>query len=111
MSLEFMNAKAFWAMLALGFIMGAIVWGLYRRKAILEEFGRIDLLSQFSRFSFNRKILYQGLPTVLCFALLVTASAFRGFRADQQGNSRCCGRSGRIQEHGGRGLCSRGFSN
>jgi len=75
MSLEFMNAKAFWAMLALGFIMGAIVWGLYRRKAILEEFGRIDLLSQFSRFSFNRKILYQGLPTVLCFALLVTATA------------------------------------
>ena len=62
-------------MLALPFVVGAIAWGLYRRKAILREFGRIDLLTQFSRFSFNRKILYQGLPTVLCFALLVTATA------------------------------------
>jgi len=75
MSFAFLNAKVFWAMLALPFVVGAIAWGLYRRKAILREFGRIDLLTQFSRFSFNRKILYQGLPTVLCFALLVTATA------------------------------------
>jgi Ca-activated chloride channel family protein len=75
MSFAFLNAKAFWAMLALPFVVGAIAWGLRRRKAILREFGRIDLLTQFSRFSFNRKILYQGLPTILCFALLVTATA------------------------------------
>ena len=62
-------------MLALPFVLGAIVWGLKRRKAILREFGRMDLLTQFSRFPFNRKITYQSLPAALCFALLITAIA------------------------------------
>jgi Ca-activated chloride channel family protein len=79
-----MNAEAFWAMLALPFVLAGIVWGLYRRKAILEEFGKMDLLAQFSRFPFNRKILYQRFPTVLCFALLITAAA----RPLLSGNSR-----------------------
>jgi len=75
MSLEFLNAKAFWAMLVLPLVLGAIVLGFRRRKAILEEFGKMDLLAQFSRLSCNRKIVYQRLPTVLCFALLITAAA------------------------------------
>jgi Ca-activated chloride channel family protein len=75
MSLEFLNPKALWAMLSLPFVLGVIVWGLQRRKAILKEFGRMDLLAQFSRFPFNRKIVYQRLATVLCFALLITATA------------------------------------
>lgn len=75
MSVEFLNVKAFWAVLVLPLVLGAIVWGLYRRKAILKEFGRMDLLTQFSRFSLNRKIAYQTLPTVLCFALLIIVTA------------------------------------
>ncbi len=75
MTVEFLNAKAFWAMLVLPFVLGAIVWGLKRRRAILREFGRMDLLAQFSRFPFNRKIAYQTLLAALCFALLITAAA------------------------------------
>ena len=75
MSLEFLNPKALWAMLALPFVLAAIVWGLHRREAILREFGKMDLLAQFSRFPFNRRILYQRLSIVLCFALLITATA------------------------------------
>ncbi|UCD71525.1 MAG: VWA domain-containing protein [Syntrophobacterales bacterium] len=75
MSLQFLNPKAFWAMLALPFVLGVIVWGLRRRKAILEEFGKVGLLSQFSRLPCNRKILYQRLPTILTFALLISAFA------------------------------------
>ncbi len=75
MSLEFLNPQALWAMLALPFVLGVIVWGLQRRKAILKEFGRMELLAQFSRFPFNRKIFYQKLSIVLCFALLITATA------------------------------------
>jgi Ca-activated chloride channel family protein len=75
MSLEFLNAKAFWVISVLPFVLGVIVWGLYRRRVILEEFGTMDLLDQFSRLPRNRKIVYQRLPTVLCFALLITAAA------------------------------------
>ena len=84
MSLEFLNPKALWAMLSLSFVLGVIVWGLQRRKAILKEFGRMDLLAQFSRLPFNRKIVYQRLAIVLCFALLITATA----RPLLSGNSR-----------------------
>jgi Ca-activated chloride channel family protein len=75
MSLEFLNAKALWAMLALPLVLGAIVWGLRRREAILREFGKMELLAQFSRFSLNRKMAYQIFPMVFCFALLITAVA------------------------------------
>ena len=75
MSLEFLDPRAFWAMLALAFVLGAIVWGLKRRKSILSEFGRMDLLTQFSRFPFNRKIFYERFTTVLSFTLLVTVAA------------------------------------
>jgi Ca-activated chloride channel family protein len=75
MSLEFLNPKVLWVMLALPFVLGVIVWGLQRKKAILKEFGAMDLLAQFSRLPFNRKILYQKLSIVLCFALLITATA------------------------------------
>jgi Ca-activated chloride channel family protein len=91
MSFEFLNPKALWAMLALPFVIGAIVWGLRRREAILREFGRMDLLAQFSRFPFNRRILYQRFSIVLCFALLIAASA----RPLLSGNS---GNSGRIKK-------------
>jgi Ca-activated chloride channel family protein len=75
MSLEFLNVKAFWLMFALPFIVGVLVWGFRRRKTILKEFGKMDLLAQFSRLSFNRKILYLSLPTVLCATLLVVTIA------------------------------------
>ena len=75
MSLEFLNPKALWVMLALPFVLGVIVWGLQRKKAILKEFGTMDLLAQFSRLPFNRKILYQKLSIVLCFALLIAVTA------------------------------------
>ncbi len=84
MTVEFLNAQAFWAMLALPFVLGAIMWGLKQRKAILREFGRKELLAQFSRFPFDRKIIYQTLPAALCFALLITAAA----RPFLYGNSR-----------------------
>lgn len=75
MSLEFLNPKALWAMLALPFVLGIFIWGLKRRKAILREFGRIDLLAGFSQLPFNRKILCQKLSIVLCLTLLITAAA------------------------------------
>jgi len=75
MSVEFLNVKAFWALLALPVVLGAILWGLHRREAILKEFGRADLLAQFSRFSLSGKTVYRTLPAILCFALLVTVAA------------------------------------
>jgi Ca-activated chloride channel family protein len=75
MSLEFLSPKVLWAILGLPLVLGAIVWGLQRRKTILKEFGKMDLLKQFSRFPFNRKIVWQRLSIVLCFALLITAAA------------------------------------
>lgn len=75
MFLEFLNPKALWAMLALPLVLGVIVWGLYRREAILREFGKMELLAQFSRFSLDRKMAYQIFPMVLSFALLITAVA------------------------------------
>lgn len=75
MGLEFLNPKALWALLILPFFVGAIVWGFRRRKALLEEFGKMDLLSQFSRLSRSRKILYQRSLLVLCLALLIAAGA------------------------------------
>jgi len=75
MPLDFLNVHAFWAMLGLPFVVGAVLWGLHRRQAVLGEFGRMDLLIQFSRFSLACKPLYQVLPTALCFSLLVIAMA------------------------------------
>lgn len=62
-------------MLALPFVLWAIMWGLKRKKAFLREFGTEELLAQFSRFPFDRKIAYQILPAALCFTLLITAAA------------------------------------
>jgi Ca-activated chloride channel family protein len=75
MFLEFLNPKVLWAMFVLPCVLGVIVWGLMRRKAILKEFGTMELLAQFSRFPFNRKILYQKLSIILCLALLISATA------------------------------------
>ncbi|NIQ40380.1 MAG: VWA domain-containing protein [Proteobacteria bacterium] len=75
MTIEFLNPDAFWGILALPFIVGVLLWGFRRRKTILKEFGKVDLLAQFSRLSFNRKILYLSLPTVLCVTLLVVTIA------------------------------------
>lgn len=75
MSIEFLNAKAFWAMLILPLVLGILLWGRHRRKGILQEFGRMDLLSQFSRFSFHRKTFYQSFSVVLSLSLLIVAIA------------------------------------
>ncbi|OGP72643.1 MAG: hypothetical protein A2W09_05830 [Deltaproteobacteria bacterium RBG_16_50_11] len=75
MPLQFLNIQAFWTMLGLLFVVGAVLWGLRRRQAILKEFGRMDLLIQFSRFSLKFKTVYQVLPTTLCFSLLVISVA------------------------------------
>ncbi len=75
MPLEFLNKQAFWILLGLPIVVGAIWWGLRRRRAILREFGGMDLLIQFSRFSPERKTIYAVLPTALCFGLLVFSVA------------------------------------
>ena len=75
MPLEFLNIKAFWTLLGLPFVGGAIWWGFRRRRAILREFGRMDLLIQFSRFSLGGKTIYRVLPAALCFGLLVFSMA------------------------------------
>ena len=75
MSVEFLNAKIFWAAMALPFVLAAIVWGLRRKEDILKEFGRVDLLSQFSRISLNRRVFYRILPTVFCLLLLILVTA------------------------------------
>jgi Ca-activated chloride channel family protein len=75
MGLDFLNPKALWALLTLPLVLGAMAWGVYRRKALLEQFGTMDLLGQFSRFSRNRKILYQKSLIILCLALLIAVAA------------------------------------
>jgi Ca-activated chloride channel family protein len=75
MTLEFLNPRAFWTMLGLPFVVGAVLWGMRRRRAILKEFGGTDLLNQFSRISLGCKTSHQVLPTALCFCLLVTSVA------------------------------------
>jgi hypothetical protein len=112
MSLEFLTAKGLWAMLALPLVLGAIVWGLRRREAILREFGKMELLAQFSRFSLNRKMAYLIFPMVLCFALLITAVArpllSGNFNQIKKGTLDVVAvldvSKSMIQEHGGRGL-------
>jgi Ca-activated chloride channel family protein len=75
MPLGFLNTHAFWTMLGLPFIVGAILWGLRRREAILREFGGMNLLVQFSRFPLGCKPLYRVLPVAFCFGLLVFSMA------------------------------------
>ncbi len=75
MPLEFLNIQAFWTLLGLPLVGGAIWWGTRRRQAILREFGQMDLLHQFSRFSPGGKTIHQVLPTLLCFGLLVFSMA------------------------------------
>ena len=75
MPLGFLNTHAFWTILGLPFVVGAVLWGWHRREAILRELGRMDLLIQFSRFPLGCKPIYQVLPTALCFGLLVFSMA------------------------------------
>jgi Ca-activated chloride channel family protein len=75
MPLEFLNAQAFWILLSLPFVAGAVGWGCRRRRAILREFGRMDLLLQFSRFPPGGKTIYQVLPAALSFGLMVLSVA------------------------------------
>jgi len=75
MSIEFLNTDFFWAITAIPILFGATLWGLRRRSSILNDFGNSDLLTQFSRFSSNRKIPCYTFPAVLCFALLVAVAA------------------------------------
>lgn len=75
MPLDFLNVHAFWTMLGLPFVAGAVWWGLRRREAILKEFGRMDLLIQFSRLPLGCKPVYQVLSAALCFGLLVISTA------------------------------------
>jgi len=75
MPLGFLNTHAFWTMLGLPFVVGAVLWGWYRREAILREFGRMNLLIQFSRFPLGCKPVYHVLPAALCFGLLVFSMA------------------------------------
>ena len=75
MSIEFLNEKAFWAMVALPFLLVFFVWSLYRKEAILKEFGNLDLLSQFSRLRLNQRIPYRALPIFFSFALLISITA------------------------------------
>jgi Ca-activated chloride channel family protein len=75
MSIEFLNEKAFWAMVALPFLLVFFMWSLYRKEAILKEFGNLDLLSQFSRLRLNQRIPYRALPIFFSFALLIAITA------------------------------------
>ena len=75
MPIEFLNVRALWAMIGLPLLVGAILWGLRGRRAFLREFGRMDLLSQFSRFSPGDKGALQVLPVTCCFVLLVVSLA------------------------------------
>jgi Ca-activated chloride channel family protein len=75
MPVDFLNIHAFWTMLGLPLVVGAVLWGLHRRQAILREFGQIDLLIQFSRFPLTSKATYQILSRSLCFGLLVISMA------------------------------------
>jgi Ca-activated chloride channel family protein len=75
MPVDFLNIHAFWAMLGLPLVVGAVLWGLHRRQAILRGFGQIDLLTQYSRFPLTSKATYHILLTGLCFGLLVISMA------------------------------------
>jgi Ca-activated chloride channel family protein len=75
MPLEFLNVQAFWILLSLPFVVGAVGWGCHRRRVILREFGRMDLLLHFSRFPAGGKTIYQILPAALCLGLLVLSMA------------------------------------
>jgi Ca-activated chloride channel family protein len=75
MSVGFLNIEAFWAMFVLPLLVGVMLWGLSRRRKLLKEFGRTDLLAKFSRFSLGGKAIHRILPAVLCFALLIIVTA------------------------------------
>jgi len=75
MPIEFLNVRVFWAMVGLVFLVGAMLWGLRRRQAFLREFGRMDLIAQFSRFSSEGKGTHQVLLTAFCFCLLIISWA------------------------------------
>jgi Ca-activated chloride channel family protein len=73
--MEFLDVRAFWAMVGLPLVVGAMLWGLHGRQAFLKEFGRMDLLAQFSRLSLGGRGAHQVLPTAFCFGLLVISLA------------------------------------
>ena len=75
MFLEFVHREAFWSLFLLPLVLGAVLWGLRQRKAILRELGSIDLVARFSRLPLYRRILYQRLSTILCFVLLIATLA------------------------------------
>ena len=62
-------------MVALPFLLGFFVWSLHRKEAILQEFGNLDLLSQFSRLRLHQRIPYRALPIILSFAILIAITA------------------------------------
>jgi Ca-activated chloride channel family protein len=62
-------------MLGLPFVVGAVLWGLRRRQAILKEFGGKDLLIQFSRMTIGCKTATRVLLPALCFCFLVISMA------------------------------------
>jgi len=75
LSLGFLNTRAFWTVSILPLVLGTLLWGIHRRRAILGEFGRIDLLAGFSRISLHRKRACQILLPILCLGLLITVVA------------------------------------
>jgi len=75
MGLDFIDHRVFWGLLAIPLLIGFVLWGLRRRRSILNEFGDVRLLSQFSRFSFNRRMALRGLLTIFCLTLLVVVMA------------------------------------
>ena len=75
MSLEFLSLKALWALWALLLVLGFVLWGSKRRRAILEEFGKVDLLTQFSRLPAKRRLVTRLVLTAFWFTLLVIVTA------------------------------------
>ena len=62
-------------MVALPLLLVFFIWSLYRKEAILKEFGNLDLLSQFSRLHLHQRIPYRALPIFFSFALLIAITA------------------------------------
>jgi len=75
MGLDFIDHRAFWGLLAIPLLIGFVLWGLRRRRSILNEFGDVSLLSQFSRFSLSRRMALRGFFAILCLTLLVVVMA------------------------------------
>lgn len=75
MGLDFIDDRAFWGLLAIPLLIGFLVWSLRRRRSILNEFGDVNLLSQFSFLSLSQGVALRGVFVLLCLALLVVVMA------------------------------------